>query len=148
MSSDFVPYEELTVRQCVDLVSTLRNIDRRTLRQSLTVARILELERYWDQPLEELSMGTRMRVHLLLTVLHDPGIIILDEPTNGLDPRQFRIFERLVESWRKAGKLVIISTHSLLLASQVATTVLLLRDGRLRELAPGDLKAMEREFEE
>ncbi len=84
-----------------------------------------------DRPARELSKGNRQKVGLLLAFMHDPELLILDEPTAGLDPIMQEQFQKLVRETTANGGTVFLSSHSLDEVQRVVTTVALIRDGRL-----------------
>ncbi|MBK5288272.1 MAG: ABC transporter ATP-binding protein [Acidimicrobiia bacterium] len=84
-----------------------------------------------DRPVQDLSKGNRQKVGLLLAFMHAPELLILDEPTAGLDPLMQAEFEQLVRETTAAGRTVLLSSHSLSEVQQVADRVAIIRDGRL-----------------
>jgi beta-exotoxin I transport system ATP-binding protein len=84
-----------------------------------------------DRPIRELSKGNRQKVGLLLTFMHDPELLVLDEPTSGLDPLMQDQFLQLLQETAAEGRTVFLSSHSLDEVQRVATTVALIREGRL-----------------
>jgi ABC-2 type transport system ATP-binding protein len=93
-----------------------------------------------EKPIGQLSKGLRQRVGLAQALVHDPQILILDEPTAGLDPNQIRDFRTLVERLRRQ-KTLLVSTHILPEADAVADRVLLLHRGRLAfDGTPAEMK--------
>ena len=93
-----------------------------------------------DRPIGKLSKGYRQRVGLAQALLHDPDVLIMDEPTAGLDPNQIREFRRHIMDLGKI-KTILISTHILREVEAVADRVLLLHQGRLiYDGTPDDLK--------
>ncbi len=93
-----------------------------------------------ERPISKLSKGFRQRVGLAQALLHDPRVLIMDEPTAGLDPNQIRDFRNNIQNLGKT-KTVMISTHILQEVEAVADRVLFIHDGRLIfDGAPGDLR--------
>jgi ABC-2 type transport system ATP-binding protein len=82
------------------------------------------------KPIGKLSRGLRQRVGLAQALLHDPAVLIMDEPTAGLDPNQIRHFRAHINAIRQE-KTVVISTHALHEAEAIADRVLLIHRGRL-----------------
>lgn len=104
------------------------------------VAALCALEQVLEKPIGKLSRGLRQRVGLAQALLHDPEVLVMDEPTAGLDPNQIREFRRNI---RRLGaeKTVLISTHILREAEAVADRVLLVNGGRLVfDGVPADLE--------
>ncbi len=89
-----------------------------------------DLKRKASQPIHTLSRGYRQRAGVAQAILHDPDIIILDEPTNGLDPTQIKQMRSLINELAQSAT-IIISTHILQEVQAVCERVLIIRDGRL-----------------
>ncbi len=84
-----------------------------------------------DRPLSQLSKGNKQKVGLLLAFMHRPDVLILDEPTAGLDPLVQAEFDLLLRETAAAGRTVLLSSHSLDDVQRVADRVAIIRDGRL-----------------
>lgn len=113
MSQSFSLYGELTVRANLDLHARLFNLsdDRRGPRIAELMARF-GLEPYADKAAAELPLGIRQRLSLAVAVVHDPKLLILDEPTSGVDPvARDEFWALLVELSRQQGVTIFISTH-------------------------------------
>ena len=113
MSQSFSLYGELTVRQNLDLHARLFGLPRRRVE-----ARIAELgeefglARYADQIAADLPLGVRQRLSLAVAVIHEPEVLILDEPTSGVDPlARDRFWALLVDLSRNHGVTIFVSTH-------------------------------------
>ena len=100
-----------------------RNLDR--------VADLCRLGEVWSKPIRKLSRGFRQRVGLAQALIHDPKVLILDEPTLGLDPNQISMVRDLIRSIAKE-KAVLLSTHILQEVAAMADRVLLIDEGRLK----------------
>ncbi len=113
MSQSFSLYGELTVRANLDLHARLFNLpdDRRAPRIAELMARF-GLEPYADKAAAELPLGIRQRLSLAVAVVHEPKLLILDEPTSGVDPvARDEFWALLVELSRQQGVTIFISTH-------------------------------------
>jgi ABC-2 type transport system ATP-binding protein len=106
-------YGEMTVAEFLDFVADVRGLtgERRRVRRAVVIDR-LGLAPVIRQVVETLSKGFRRRVGLAQALIHDPQVLILDEPTDGLDPNQKHEVRRLINELSK-DKLVIVSTHIL-----------------------------------
>jgi ABC-2 type transport system ATP-binding protein len=104
----------------------------------------LHLDGVWDQTIETLSKGYRRRVGLAAAILHDPEALILDEPTDGLDPNQKHEVRGLI-SELAANRTLLLSTHILEEVEAVCTRAIIIAGGRIREDAtPAELLARSR----
>jgi len=120
-------YPALTGRDLLDRIARLRGgVDER-LRDDLAERFRAEL----DVPVQELSSGNRQKVALLVAFQHDPEMLILDEPTAGLDPLMQQEFLDLVGETRRRGRTVLLSSHVLSEVEKVCDRVGILRNGRL-----------------
>ncbi len=97
----------------------------------------VELDKDKDRLIRGYSRGMRQRLKLAQAVAHDPEIIILDEPLNGLDPLSKRKVIRLIKDYKEAGKTVIVSSHVLPEIEALTRTIILLHQGKI--LAQGDI---------
>lgn len=93
-----------------------------------------------DRQMGTYSRGMRQRMRLAATLVHDPEILILDEPLNGADPRQRVHFQALLQKLAAEGRTIVLSSHILEEVEQVADTVLLIVNGKLA--ASGDFRAI------
>jgi ABC-2 type transport system ATP-binding protein len=138
-------YGEMTVREFIDFVADVRQIGDsvRDKRIDDAVAR-LHLERVLEQPIDTLSKGFKRRVGLAGAILHDPKVLILDEPTDGLDPNQKQEVRTLINSMAR-DKTIIISTHLLEEVHAVCTRAIIIAGGRvLADATPSELEARSR----
>ncbi|MEI7497718.1 MAG: ATP-binding cassette domain-containing protein [Candidatus Falkowbacteria bacterium] len=133
-------YDEMQVREYLKFVAGVRKIPKERVNSRLReVAKRCGLEKVWKQPIEELSKGYRQRVGLAQAIIHDPEILILDEPTTGLDPNQIVEIRELIKELGKE-KTVIFSTHILTEVSATCDRVIIINQGKVvGEGKPDDL---------
>lgn len=113
MSQSFSLYTELTVRQNLELHARLFHLPRERIPERIEalVARF-DLGHYLDAPAAELPLGIRQRLSLAVAVIHEPEMLILDEPTSGVDPvARDAFWELLIDLSRKDGVTIFVSTH-------------------------------------
>ena len=124
-------YGEMTVESFLRFVADLRGLtrERRVARLREVTAR-LQLADVGGQTLDTLSKGFRRRVGLAQAILHDPPVLILDEPTDGLDPNQKHEVRGLIAEMAR-NKLVVISTHILEEVDAVCTRAIIIARGRI-----------------
>ena len=132
-------YPELTVQENLEIVSTLRGIRNKDIIDWVTEK--LKLDQYKDKQVKHLSLGNIARLGIAKAIIHKPKILILDEPTNGLDPfGVIEVRELLKELANNLGTTVLISSHKLEEISKVATRIVIIHDGRLiREVESKEL---------
>jgi ABC-2 type transport system ATP-binding protein len=138
-------YGEMTVAEFLDFVADIRGLKGplRNQRRDVVIDR-LALEPVNDQVIDTLSKGFRRRVGLAASLIHDPPVLILDEPTDGLDPNQKHEVRRLINELSK-DKLVIVSTHILEEVHEVCTRAIIIAYGRIvADETPSALEARSR----
>ena len=138
-------YGEMTVSEFLDFVADIRGLQGagRRERRAIVIER-LALAPVIEQVIETLSKGFRRRVGLAQALIHDPQVLILDEPTDGLDPNQKHEVRRLINELSK-DKLVIVSTHILEEVHEVCTRAIIIADGRIvADETPAALEARSR----
>jgi ABC-2 type transport system ATP-binding protein len=138
-------YGEMTVSEFLSFVADMRGLrgERRRQRRDVVVDR-LGLSSVTEQMVETLSKGYRRRVGLAQALIHDPQVLILDEPTDGLDPNQKHEVRRLINELSK-DKLVIVSTHILEEVHEVCTRAIIISNGRIvADETPAALEARSR----
>jgi ABC-2 type transport system ATP-binding protein len=127
LPGDLVLYPTLTGSAMLDYLAELRGgVDRR-VRDGLVERFDAEL----DRPLRELSTGNRQKLGLIQAFMHEPELLILDEPIAGLDPLVQQSFHALLEDVAAQGRTVFLSSHTLSEVERVADRVAILRRGRL-----------------
>lgn len=138
-------YGDMSVRDFLFFVGAARDLSEQALTNAVakSVER-LELGSVLDRRIGTLSKGFKRRVGLAQAILHDPRVLILDEPTDGLDPNQKNQVRGLINELAK-DKLLIISTHILEEVSAVCTRAIIINEGKLvADEKPMDLMARSR----
>jgi ABC-2 type transport system ATP-binding protein len=125
-------YAYLTAPEYLELVGGLRDLPRKTLLTRIN--RYLELfnldtDRY--APLSSFSKGMRQKVLIAAALLHDPAVVVFDEPCSGLDVASTLVLRTLVRSLAHRGKVIVYSSHVLDMVEKVCSDVLILHDGRI-----------------
>ncbi len=123
-------YQDLTPAELLRFFGSARGLGDRLQERLDWVCRRCSLQEVWEKPIGKLSKGLKQRVGLAQALLHDPEVLIMDEPTAGLDPNQIREFR---ENIRELGRsrTILISTHILREVETTADRVLLIHNGRL-----------------
>lgn len=124
-------YPDMTPRQFLNFIAAIRRLDDATRRRRLDlVIDRTNIGDVLDQPIDTLSKGFKRRVGLAQAILHDPPVLILDEPTDGLDPNQKHEVRELIHAMA-AEKAIIISTHILEEVEAICTRAMIIAHGRL-----------------
>ncbi|HEY1283148.1 MAG TPA: ABC transporter ATP-binding protein [Steroidobacteraceae bacterium] len=124
-------YGEMAVYPFLDFIADLRQLkgERRTQRLAYVIGR-LQLEKVLAQTIDTLSKGFRRRVGLAQALIHDPPVLILDEPTDGLDPNQKHEVRTLINEMAR-DKIIVISTHILEEVDAVCTRAIIIARGKI-----------------
>ena len=124
-------YGEMTVKNFLNFIADIRQLNGAIRKKRLDeVIETINIGTVIDQSIETLSKGFKRRVGLAQAILHDPNILILDEPTDGLDPNQKHEVRNLIKKMSKE-KAIIISTHILEEVDAVCTRAIIISSGEL-----------------
>lgn len=124
-------YGDMTPHSLLNFVCDIRQLSREARRRGLEHAvEALHLERVLHQPIETLSKGYKRRVGLAQAIIHDPDVLVLDEPTDGLDPNQKHEVRDLLDRMSST-KAIIISTHILEEVDAVCSRAIIISQGRI-----------------
>ncbi len=125
-------YDKLEPMEFMLFVGQLYGMERAELvRASDELFDVFGLDEVRLQPIEDLSLGTRQRLVIASALLHNPKVIIIDEPMVGFDPRSARVVKNVLKERSRAGVTVFLSTHILHLAEELADQVGILNRGKL-----------------
>jgi len=131
-------YEKLKAREFFEFVAAIYKVDPLQANKRMNqLAEIFELTERLDDFIDEFSHGMKQKVALIAALLHDPAVLILDEPTVGLDPHSVRNLKDILKGLVKKGKTVFMSTHILEVAEQMCDRIGIIEKGKL--LALGSL---------
>ena len=124
-------YQEMTVYEFLEFITAIRKVPE----PALAMAKIKEvcfLSEVWHQPIETLSKGYRQRVGFAQALIHDPPVLILDEPTDGLDPNQKYEVRQLIKHMGQ-DKTIVLSTHILEEVEAICERVIIIAKGKIVE---------------
>ncbi|MEW9031716.1 MAG: ABC transporter ATP-binding protein [Planifilum fimeticola] len=122
-------YGHLTGRENLRIIQRLRGLPEGNVSE---VLRVVRLEKQQHKRVDQYSLGMKQRLGLAMALISFPKLLILDEPTNGLDPAGIEEIRELIRSLpRQYGMTVLVSSHLLSEVEQIATSVGIIRDGRL-----------------
>lgn len=121
--------DNMKVKQLFSMMKNIRNLADEELDKELIES--YKLEDIYEKPMRTLSGGTRQKVSAALAFLFDPAILILDEPTAGLDPLASEILKEKIISEKKKNKLILITSHVLSDLDELTTDVMYLQEGKM-----------------
>ncbi len=135
-------YEDMTPSELLDFIANVRGLTGIKKQEAVTkAAERINIEHVMHQAIGTLSKGYKRRVGIAQAILHDPEILILDEPTDGLDPNQKHEVRKLINEMA-AEKAIVISTHLLDEVDTVCTRALVIANGKIvADGTPADLEA-------
>ena len=136
-------YPRVTGREWVTYLTKMHGIRSRAAEQKAIAAlERVRMDQYMDQPIQTYSLGMRQRTKIAQSIAHQPDLLILDEPFNGLDPVGRHEMIDFVKEWAKAGRSVILASHVLHEIEAIHPSFLLISGGRL--LASGSPEEVHR----
>ena len=131
-------YGRLTAREMVEYFGRLHGLSEDALKKRINeIFKTLEMEDFRDRRCDKLSTGMKQKVSIARTLVHDPPVMIFDEPTIGLDVMMARTIVSFIRDCRERGKTVIFSTHVMSEAEKLCDRIGIIHGGRL--LAEGTL---------
>jgi ABC-2 type transport system ATP-binding protein len=140
----FAGYDALSVRGYLRFMADMKRVDRVDVDRVAAATDVAELAR---RPIGKLSKGQRQRVGMAQALLGSPPAYLLDEPTQGLDPKQVVDARALIRSLADAGAAVLLSTHLLAEAAAMCDRVVVIARGAVRAVErPGDAPDLEQRF--
>lgn len=126
-------YEKLTGREFLTFVARLHGMSSADCQSAIAKAiDRFELSPFVDQLTEGYSHGMKQRVAFAAALIHDPPLLVLDEPMVGLDPRSMRFVKDLLQQRAREGHTVFLSTHTLAMAEEIANRIGIIHHGNLR----------------
>jgi len=138
-------YDYMRGREIVRFVGEMRGLDSETIEtRSASLAERLSLTDAMDEFAENYSRGMKKKLGLMCALLHEPALVVLDEPTNGLDPHGTLVLHDLMREIAAAGRTVLFSTHLLDQAERLCTRVAVVHHGELA--AEGTLAELQIRF--
>ena len=138
-------YDKLTGREFLEFAAEMRGLDRDLMRRRIARENEnFDLSEFLDELTETYSHGMKQRLIFASALLHDPAVLVLDEPMVGLDPRTGRMVKDLLRLWAAGGATVFMSTHTLGVAEEIADRIGIVSQGRLHFL--GTVSELRREL--
>jgi ABC-2 type transport system ATP-binding protein len=136
-ASGYVPdtpnlYAKLTGRELLRFVGDLYSLDRQRLAQRTEeLLRVLDLNEAADNTIDSYSHGMQQKASLAAALMHDPKVLVLDEPTVGLDPKSARLIKDILRQMAERGTAVFLSTHILEIAERMCDRIGIIDKGEL-----------------
>ena len=139
MPDGFGVYENVTVDEYLEFFASAHGLSRTSRGRTVdAVMELTDLGGLREKLVATMSKGMRQRLAIARTLLHDPKVLLLDEPANGLDPRARIEMRELIDQLRGMGKTIVLSSHILTELSDMVTSVVILERGRVAASGPVD----------
>jgi len=134
-------YTNLTVLEFLTFVGKIRNVPGEILQEKISSSlKTFDIEEKRDALVGSLSKGTKQKVAIIASTLHDPNFLVLDEPLSGLDPRTQRFVNQWISQTAATGTTVFLSTHNLDIAQEYASRIAIIDHGKI--VALGELDSL------
>ena len=134
-------YKKMSVGEQVMYLAQLKGLKKADAKQKLQAwFKKFEIESWWDKKIEELSKGMQQKVQFIVTVLHEPKLLILDEPFSGFDPINAQLIKNEILELRDKGATIIFSTHNMGSVEELCDNIALINksekllDGSVKEI--------------
>ena len=131
MPEDRGLYKDQKLEPTLVYLASLKGMDEKVARSRLQGwLERLDLAEHRDKKVQELSRGMQQKAQIIATLLHEPDLIVIDEPFSGLDPVSTRLIKQIFEEQRQAGKSILMSTHQMYQVEALCDRIVLIDEGR------------------
>jgi ABC-2 type transport system ATP-binding protein len=145
MPEDRGLYKDLKLEPTLIYLAMLKGLEKSTARERLEGwLRRLDLYEHRNKKVQELSKGMQQKAQLIATLVHEPELIVVDEPFAGLDPVNTRLVKEIMEEQRQAGRTILMSTHQMYQVEALCNRIVLISKGR--SVLYGQVEQIKRDF--
>lgn len=138
-------YKDQKLEPTLIFLATLKGLDDKTARARLEPwLKRLDLWEHRNKQVQELSKGMQQKAQIIATLIHEPDLVVIDEPFTGLDPVNTRLVKEIFEEQRQAGRAIIMSTHQMHQVEQLCNRIVLINKGR--SVLYGGVSEIKRDF--
>jgi ABC-2 type transport system ATP-binding protein len=138
-------YKDLKLEPALIFLATLKGMDEKTARARLEDwLHRFDLYEHRQKKVQDLSRGMQQKAQFIATLIHEPDLIVVDEPFSGLDPVNTRLAKQIIEEQRQAGKTVIMSTHQMHQVEALCNRIVLINRGST--VLYGEVDKIKRDF--
>ncbi len=128
-------YEKLTPNEYFDFMGGLYNVPKEQIKEiSEKMLKLFDLWEKKDELIESFSHGMKQKTAMIAAVLHNPDILVVDEPTVGLDPKSIKLVKDFFKNFTKEGKTLFLTTHTLSVAQDLCERIAIIRHGEITAL--------------
>jgi ABC-2 type transport system ATP-binding protein len=140
-------YKKMKVGEHLIYLGRLKGLSKEVAKQHVMYwLQKFQIENWYNKNIEELSKGMSQKAQFIATVLHDPELLILDEPFSGLDPINSKLIEEEIRTMSKNGKTIIFSTHRMEQVEEICDEIVLINKGK--KILEGSVKELKYRFKE
>ena len=138
-------YPKTVIRRQLLYFAILKGMKKKAAEKAIIHwAKILKVSEYLDMPAEKLSKGNQQKIQFMSAIIHDPQLIVLDEPFSGLDPVNTEIIKNVIIDLVKKGKYIIMSAHQMATIEEFCSDILILNKGKT--VLQGNLKEIKNTY--
>jgi ABC-2 type transport system ATP-binding protein len=138
-------YQDIPLERCLTFLATLKGMEEKQAKSALEeYLKQFDLYEHRDKKVKELSKGMQQKAQLITTLVHDPELVIIDEPFTSLDPVNTKMVKDMLEKKRDEGKAIIMSTHQMNQVEELCDRILLINHGH--RLLYGTLREIQNQF--
>ena len=138
-------YQDIPLDRCIRYLASLKGLDRAEANRRMeTYLERFDLSAHRKKKVKELSRGMQQKAQIISTVIHDPELLIVDEPFSGLDPLNSQLVRDLMEELRTRGTTIVMSTHQMSQVEELCDRILLIDQGKV--VLYGELGEIQRRF--
>lgn len=132
VSEEPLIFKSLTPKELFNFIASIRGLEeKRTTELAKEYLESLEAVQYYDQLIATLSHGNKQKLQIIAAILHDPDLLILDEPIAGLDAKAVRVFKSILEIHTQRGGSVLFSTHIMEIAQDLCDRIGIINKGKM-----------------
>ena len=140
-------YKKMAVGEHLIYLARLKNLSTKEAKSRIDYwVQKFEIETWWNKKIEELSKGMQQKVQFIATILHDPKLLILDEPFSGLDPLNSQIIQEEIFELQKKGTTILFSTHRMEQVEEICEEIVLINKGE--NILQGKVHDIKQRFKE
>lgn len=140
-------YKKMKVGEHLMYLAQLKGLDKKEARKKISQwLKKFDIEDWWNKKIEELSKGMQQKIQFIATVVHDPKLIIFDEPFSGLDPINTNLIKEEIRKLRESGTSIIFSTHRMEQVEEICEDIVLIDEGKV--ILEGSVDEIKHRFKE
>ena len=138
-------YKDLKLDATLTYLASLKGLDANTIQERLDAwLERFDLVEHRQKKIQDLSRGMQQKAQIIATLLHEPDLIVVDEPFSGLDPVNTRLVKQIIEEQRQAGRTIIMSTHQMYQVEALCNRIVLINRGH--SVLYGDVREIKQQF--